>query len=59
MSQKANPCNEEKIKECKDLGKVCNPKKGNCVGKYYLKQITNKAENSIRIKITIRNFLKK
>ena len=54
MSQKANPCNEEKIKECKEKGKVCNPKNGKCVGKYYLKQISNTNTNSN----SIRNFLK-
>jgi hypothetical protein len=59
MSQKANPCNEEKIKECKDLGKVCNPKKGNCVGKYYLKQITNNTGKPKTKPTTIGEFLKK
>ena len=42
MSQKPNPCNEEKIRECEKKNKVCNPNNGNCVGKYYLKQIAKK-----------------
>ena len=46
MSQKPNPCNEEKIRECEKINKVCNPNNGNCVGKSYLKQIAKKTANT-------------
>ncbi len=31
--QKVNKCSDEKIKECKEKGKVCNPDSGRCVAK--------------------------